>query len=92
MTYLLNNKSFIYEEKDFFKHGKYPSFYNKTEYGYVAFFVINRDSNVIDFAVFDSKKKLITLVDNIGLIIENIEDQELFVNKLIQKDYTPYKK
>ena len=90
---LKNIKEYSFEEKNSFSASEYPCFYQKKEFGYIVFFIISDES--IDYAVYNSKKKLISLVDNINLMFENEKDinwtrRFLVDNSSENKDYVQY--
>jgi|GEM_PF-2650392 len=87
MLHLLERKGFIYEEKKSFDNDWYPCYYTKTENGFVVFVIVNKESENIDFAVYDSKKKLITMVHQIGLMLKDKESRELFISRTIDEPY-----
>ena len=70
---LKNIKEYTYEDNNSFNKSTYPCFYLKKEFGYVVFFILSEES--IDYAIFDSKKNLILLIDNISLTIK--DDREI---------------
>ncbi|NQY31475.1 MAG: hypothetical protein HRT69_18660 [Flavobacteriaceae bacterium] len=87
MIDLLVEYGFIYEHKKTFDNDVYPCYYSKTENGFVVFIIINKESENIDFAVYDSNKKLITMVHHIGLILKDKESQELFISRAVHVPY-----
>jgi len=87
MQHLLETTLFTYEEKNSFNHGNFPCYYSKSENGYIVFFVCSKEGDVLDYAVFNLKKKLITLVDNIGVILKDYKSQNLFISRAVQKTY-----
>ena len=87
MINLLENKPFTFEEKNSFNNGDWPCYYYKTLTGYIVFFVINKENDLLDFAVFDLQKNFISMIHQINLIIKDMESQDMFINTAI---YIPY--
>ncbi|AOW20437.1 hypothetical protein LPB138_07015 [Urechidicola croceus] len=91
---LHDSKVYTYEEKDSFKNGNWPCYYVEKKYGFIVFFLISEEN--IDYAVFNAKKELITLVENINFyneefckkfIDENSRDEQIsHVQYLIHKN------
>lgn len=87
MIDLFKEYKFKYEEKNTFNNGSYSCYYCEKENGFAVFFIINKESNEIDYAVYNSKKKLVIMIHQIYLIIKDIEDQRLFISRTINEPY-----
>ena len=77
---VLKKHKFKFENKNTFDNGNHSCYFFKKENGYLVFFIFG--INVIDFAIYDSNKKLISMIADYTRIVkaESIED---FISELI---------
>lgn len=91
---LQRSKEYKFEEKNTFKNGPYSCFFTEKEFGFVVFFIV--DDNM-DYAVYDNKKNLTTLIPLINLSIskddwmhkflyENACESESYIDYIIKRN------
>jgi len=68
ISYLQNSK-LDFEPKNNFNNYNYPCYFIKNEFGYVVFFMNQKD--VVDFGVYTKAKKMITYIPNINFLLKN---------------------
>lgn len=87
MLQLLKQKGFIYEENKTFKDISYPYYFYKIDNGFIVFVILSNEIGNIDFAIYDSQKKFISMIHQIDLIIKDIESQDMFISNAIYRPY-----